>query len=1442
MAYRAGTAFVAVAPSLRGFQTKIAAEAKKLRPIDVPVNIQVDDGKARAQLDALTRSRDVTINANADTGKARAEIDAVARNRRSTINVNADTGRARAAIAALEGGGGVIRLAVALAPVAAAGAGAAAGALGGLGAVAAGAFGGIAAGAAVGLGYLKQAVDVNKKLKTATQARAAALHGVASAEASLKAAEASADQTGIQGARAVADAERALADARRSAARSIQAAEQSLADARRNAARVAASTGAEIRAAQQAVADANKNVKQTEQDLHRARQQSVADMEAMRAEVHADVLEVEAAVLAARDANSKLVDVENNVFSSSEDIARARLEAAQAEQNLGDARRKGAADSKTLADAEKNGTPAVIAAQQAVKGAIEQRRQAVQQLAQTERQAAQARADAAREVQRAEQGVAQAKADGARSIADAQRNLQRARSDAAAQEKAAAASVARAKQNEAYAQSQLNKAEAARLKLLNSITPGQKRAAAALKVLQHAWHRFLLDLDKPISNALIAGFHAAEAALKPFGRFLRPVMNGLADLFHVFQRFSNSKWAKSFSRVFGVFSGGIIRDAAHGTVNLAKGFGNLLRAFMPLGKDMSKGLVGLTRDFAHWTRGLGKSKAFQDFIAWVRKNGPIFLDVIGKIVKAVVQIGIALAPLGMAMLKIIGHIATWVASFAKAHPTIVRIIAVVAIAVVVVGALVTPIMAVVGAIGFLLSPVGLIIAGIALLVGGIILAYKKVGWFRTAVNWLWKEFKLGVAIVYTKLHPFFVWLVKVIRKDVIPAIEWLWKHVIAPAFRAIGRAIAWAWDHVIKPVFKALWWYISKVLAPVIKWLWQHIVAPAFKGMWIIIKFAWNNVIKPIFQALWKFIHNVLVPIFQFLWNKVVKPVFGWIGDRIKNVWQNVIKPVFGNLKDGIGSVRDTFKRVVGAIGDIWNNLKKLAATPVRFVVNTVLAGLANAANKIPSVHVPVPHVNFAQGGVMPGPDTGRDRHYFVNPATGQRLGLRGREAFMVPEFTDMVGGERGVHALNKRARELRRRGIHHFAGGGIFRPTAGGSYGSLHDQWTGFPALDIHVGTGTPVHSVAPGHVITSQDLTTSYGHWIKIAHAGFQSLYAHLRNRLVGVGRQVAGGQLIGYSDSTGNSTGPHLHFGVHGRSPYPFMHASTNYGSAGSVGGGGGFFGPIFQHIPNPLSAIHLGDWADKVRGMGEWGKTLAGVVPNVGGQAVGWIKDKLTSAFGHIASFAGNTLRVLTDPHGFHGDTSAGIKGYAKSLFGHYGWSGNQFGALDQLWNHESGWNPGANNPSSSAYGIPQGLVQLHHIPRPYWGTKVSDAGGGTYAGGDPKYQVRWGLNYIKGRYGSPAAAWAHWTPASGYDSGGYIPPGLSTVYNGTGRPEPVLTSAQWGDLQKIADGGSRNDRILNFRDKDGTLIARLEEVAAKAVGSSREFHGTLERAGMSGGGW
>lgn len=90
----------------------------------------------------------------------------------------------------------------------------------------------------------------------------------------------------------------------------------------------------------------------------------------------------------------------------------------------------------------------------------------------------------------------------------------------------------------------------------------------------------------------------------------------------------------------------------------------------------------------------------------------------------------------------------------------------------------------------------------------------------------------------------------------------------------------------------------------------------------------------------------------------------------------------------------------------------------------------------------------------------------------------------------------------------------------------------------------------------------------------------------------------------------------------------------------------------------------------------------------------------------------------------------------VQAYAHDLVLSYGWSEYDFECLVKLWNRESSWNLNAVNKRSGACGIPQSLPC----------SKMKSAGADYRT--NYKTQIRWGLNYIKARYGSPANAWGH----------------------------------------------------------------------------------------------
>ncbi|HEY60297.1 MAG TPA: peptidoglycan DD-metalloendopeptidase family protein [Anaerolineae bacterium] len=94
----------------------------------------------------------------------------------------------------------------------------------------------------------------------------------------------------------------------------------------------------------------------------------------------------------------------------------------------------------------------------------------------------------------------------------------------------------------------------------------------------------------------------------------------------------------------------------------------------------------------------------------------------------------------------------------------------------------------------------------------------------------------------------------------------------------------------------------------------------------------------------------------------------------------------------------------------------------------------------------------------------------------------------------------------------------------------------SGNDYWSGHQALDMTAYMGDSIYASDSGVVIYSGWIDGGYGYMIAIDHMnGYVTLYAHLSSLNVQCGQGVNRGTVIGFAGSSGNSTGPHLHFEV-------------------------------------------------------------------------------------------------------------------------------------------------------------------------------------------------------------------------------------------------------------------------------------------------------------------
>ena len=302
-------------------------------------------------------------------------------------------------------------------------------------------------------------------------------------------------------------------------------------------------------------------------------------------------------------------------------------------------------------------------------------------------------------------------------------------------------------------------------------------------------------------------------------------------------------------------------------------------------------------------------------------------------------------------------------------------------------------------------------------------------------------------------------------------------------------------------------------------------------------------------------------------------------------------------------------------------------------------------------------------------------------------------------------------------------------------------------------------------------------------------------QEQWSALQNRSVPLGR-VRAGDIVFAAGSDGTASSPgHEAMMVSGNqiieSPYTganirmraynpseWQHAARPSGSL--TGGGGG--------ITGGTSGSNGVGSASTTTGQGNGGLGLSvgtyGSSNELQNVAAALLGSGLTGAGGFGGSSVGNGQGSgpTISAGGPSGAGAGAAMNIARKLAAAYGWSsGTQWNDLVQLWNDESGWRWNATNPTSGAYGIPQALP----------GSKMASAGADWRT--NPATQEKWGLEYIRGRYGSPAGALGHEDAYHWYGAG---TPGAQRGWAVVGDRGPELV--QFAGGEQVANAAKTRD--------------------------------------------
>lgn len=682
--YNAGQAYLTLLPDLSSFGAKVreelakerfsaSAEIKpeldtaaldaeiadveaKLRAIsDAKSKLEIDDAEAKFKIDELVarlnelQAKRASIVARAETGEAKAELDRLDAKAHEldgkTVNIHArtDTGNSESEINALMAAG--VSLGPAIIPVAAAVTAA-------LAAIGTGAVLGAAGIGAILLGF-HGVGDAVKDLGTVEESQGKTAAQSAAQQISSANSIASA-QDGVRNAvRGVEDAQRSAAIANQQAAEQVSNAQRSVSDAYISASTSIQNALQSESQAEQTLANAQQQEQLAQESLTLARQAAQRQIESLTLAVADGALAERQAQLNIQKAKQALDQVLANPTASQLQREQAQLTYDQSVQQLTDiqVRNKQNAEDKATADAKGvEGSQQVQAAQRGVTSA------------------AQATANAQQRLADAQRNVDEARRKGAEQIAVAQQSLSDAQTRQAETARAGAESVTKAQEGVISAQRALQGALAAQAAQQDQTSASAKKLASDMDKLSPAGQAFahfvhddlqpkVKELQAVAQQGLLPGVEQGLKNAMPIFPQVKGLVGDLSSEFGSLAARAGSALNDPFWTNWILF---IRREAVPSTESFGKTLGNLatggaavLQAFAPIWDQMGAGIEGWSRRFSEAAQNLQNNPQFQQFLEYVKVNGPLVAHFIGDLITALVHTGEALGPLGHITLEVV---------------------------------------------------------------------------------------------------------------------------------------------------------------------------------------------------------------------------------------------------------------------------------------------------------------------------------------------------------------------------------------------------------------------------------------------------------------------------------------------------------------------------------------------------------------------------------------------------------------------------------------------------------------------------------------------------------------------------------------------------------------------------------------------------------------------
>lgn len=1249
---------------------------------------------------------------------------------------------------------------------------------------------------------------------------------------------------------ALANTQRTNANNQITSAQAVQSAVQGLSNAQSAAALQVAQADQQVEAAEQTLANAQKASLAAQQALTDARAAAVRSLQDMAFAATDAGLTLRQDQIALTQAQQNLTTVNASTSATAAQRQQAALTLAQAQQRVIEQQvtlQRATVDNTVAQKAGVAGSRQVIAAQNGVVSSHQQLSGATLGLSNAQAAAGRARIAGQQQVQTAEQALANARraqavqaAQNAASLVAGQlavKNAERAQAFQASQNAASLVAAQLAIQNAHNAASNAatgSQTAANNLaRALARLTPLERQLYDATLKFKASFTSFGRGLEPVTIPLFTGGLSILQSILPKIRPLIVATANALLKVEQAIGKAVNGPGFAKFVHTLTQLVGPSIASIAKIAGNLAGVFAHVVEAFAPLAKVVLGGLVQLTGALNKATTGPG----LKSFVNTMVGLGPIIVKTFTSIGRLIGQVFKTLAPLAGPVLSVISQIAKSLSGvLAAVGPALTSLFRTLAPAInTALQALAPVFKPLVTLIGAVLTALAPILPVIAQLIGRLLPPLAQA--FTTIVNALAPLIKqllpfapaiIAIIIAFSPLGRIIA-LISVLGVALAPVIK-QFTQALAPVLPVIGKAIT-ALFNGLKPLIPIL----SKVLValvPLIKPLADLIVA--------IVKLAIDllplmRLIPPIVRVLVSVI-NAMVKAFTFVIN-IIGDVIKWftnfhhtvtvVSQAISRAWHatmHAIQTAWTAVQDFLKSAWAGF---IAVVSTVWNSITAPIARLWNAVVRSVRSAwtatsdfLKGAWNTFVAVVSAVWHaitspISSAWHSVTSAVKTAwtdvRDFltsgfHAFASVAAslwntiahaiGSAFGaVKGAVAAVWHDVESIFAGAVNFVSqdiLNPLVRILDSvLGVFGVKIPQIARITVGGfaAGGVLPGYSPGVDNLAI------PTFMFSGGEGILVPEATRALG-----GEAGIQAINSRYSARVSPPGHFAGGGTVP--------------------LTPEQAVAAAAR--QAGDLGGIG--FQGVGAAINKIKDAVRRGA-ADVVVGLLKAAEYPLQKILGFAGSPIGstlshGIFDKLNTA---VYSFIrGHVKPPATGGH-FAGATVGGAGELAvwKNLRA-VGMSAIQAAGVMGNMQSESGFNPfiiqgggTSTNPADAGgggYGLVQWtpgakLIPYLHGQAPSVATEIAAlaaqlsgqgpspegaAGGMLRAATTPQgAALAFGLGYeryaggVQGaRSGQADAIYAQY---KSYDRGGFLPPGLSAVYNGTGRPEPVFTPQQFEQL-------------------------------------------------------